>query len=414
MSPFCRLPILASSLTVLIAANMVLADTSADAAFYAPLQKKGASVAAIGAVGRQLFFDPSLSASGKQSCASCHSPEHAYGPSDGKAVQLGGAGGLLQGTRAVPSIRYVQNVPSFTEHFYEGEGRGDDQGPTGGHTWDGRARTIHEQARLPLLSPVEMANRSPAEVVAKVRSARYADALRAAFGPEVVRDDAKAFDAVLLALEVFQQTPAEFYPYSSKYDAYLRGKATLSKPEARGLALFESPDKGNCAVCHPSAMKEGASPQFTDWGYIALGVPRNKTLSVNRDPRYFDLGLCGPARQDFAGNPAYCGLFRTPSLRNVAERKVFFHNGTMHKLDEVVAFYATRDTDPARWYGRNAAGKPRRYNDLPQQYHDNVNQEAPFGRKAGASPALTQAEIHDVVAFLKTLSDGYQPTASSK
>ncbi|MBP0500572.1 cytochrome-c peroxidase, partial [Mycobacterium tuberculosis] len=90
---------------------------------------------------------PSLSASGKQSCASCHSPEHAYGPPNALSVQLGGADMTLTGVRAAPSLRYVQNVPAYTDHYHENDGNdAEDQGPTGGHNWDGRANSTHEQA----------------------------------------------------------------------------------------------------------------------------------------------------------------------------------------------------------------------------------------------------------------------------
>jgi cytochrome c peroxidase len=162
----------------------------------------------------------------------------------------------------------------------------------------------------------------------------------------VLDDPRLAFDAVVLALEVFQQDPAEFYPYDSKYDAYLRHQVELSEEERRGLALFNDPAKGNCASCHPSAIRNGAFPSFSDWGFAAIGVPRNRAIPANADPRYFDLGLCGPARSDFAGRAEYCGRFRTPALRNVARRKVFFHNGGVTTLEKAVRFYVERDVAP--------------------------------------------------------------------
>jgi cytochrome c peroxidase len=84
---------------------------------------------------------------------------------------------------------------------------------------------------------------------------------------------------------------------------------------------------------------------------------------------------------------------------------VFFHNGVVGSLDEAVRFYATRDTDPRHWYSRDARGKVLRYDDLPQRYHGNVNTEPPFGGRAGSRPVLNDAEISDIVAFLKTLTD---------
>src|SRR5471032_566129 len=172
----------------------------------------------------------------------------------------------------------------------------------------------------------------------------------------------------------------------------------------RGLLVFNDAAKGNCALCHPSAPKRGASPQFTDEGFIALGVPRNDAIPANASPGYADLGLCGPLRTDFRDHAEYCGLFRTPSLRNVALRPVFFHNGVYRHLDEAVRFYAQRDTHPERFYSRGKDGKVRKYDDLPAKYQANVNHEQPFGGKPGGKPAMTDAEVADVVAFLKTLT----------
>ncbi|MEP6766443.1 MAG: cytochrome-c peroxidase, partial [Gemmatimonadaceae bacterium] len=260
---------------------------------------------------------------------------------------------------------------------------------------------------LPLLSPFEMANASRAAVLASLRTSRSANAFRAAFGAHIFDDSVAAWNGVLSALDVFQQSPDDFYPYSSKYDAFLRAGETLTQHELRGLALFNDPAKGNCAACHPSAMVRGASPQFTDRGLIALGVPRNKRIPANDDSTYFDLGLCGPVRIDFAKRAAYCGLFKTPTLRNVATRQVFFHNGGFHTLAQVLRFYAQRDVRPAQFYGTDERGVAKSYDDLPTPYRANVNIEAPFGRRANQRPAFSEAEAADIVAFLHTLTDGY-------
>jgi cytochrome c peroxidase len=222
--------------------------------------------------------------------------------------------------------------------------------------------------------------------------------MRADFGDDVFARDASAMKAIVWSLEVVQQG-TDFAPYTSRYDQYLHGKVTLSDAELRGLRVFEDPAKGNCASCHPSRGKEGAAPLFTDFGFVALGVPRNRAIPANRDPAFFDLGLCGPLRTDFAGRADYCGRFRTPSLRNVATRRRFMHNGLFTSLAQVVRFYATRDTDPARWYPR---GVP---DDLPARYRGNLEATPPFGRARGGRPALTEQEIADVVAFLGTLTD---------
>ncbi|HEY9027442.1 MAG TPA: cytochrome-c peroxidase, partial [Burkholderiaceae bacterium] len=255
---------------------------------------------------------------------------------------------------------------------------------------------------------------TPAELAARVRRAPYAAEFEAAFsGPgERVFDDPRRVQAWLaMALEVYQQDAADFYPYTSKYDAFLRHETTLADDELRGLALFDDPAKGNCASCHPSAINSGGGlPRFTDSAYAALGVPRNARLAANRDPAHHDLGLCGNARSHA---DEYCGRFKTPTLRNVATRRVFFHNGVFHSLEEVVSFYASRDSDPARWYPRDTHGRVRKFDDLPARLRGNVVMTPPFGDKPGDPPRLTPAEVRDVVAFLGTLTDGWKPAPAA-
>lgn len=377
---------------------------------YAPTLQRQPSVAQMTAMGRAMFFEPSLSVSGKLSCASCHSPEHAYGPPNGLAVQLGGPDLKDAGTRAAPSLRYLQNAPAFSEHFHDDDGDDSvDAGPTGGRNWDGRARSAHEQALAPLLSPREMGNRDAAAVVARLRAGPLAAQFRQTYGDAIFAQPEQALRWALMSLEVFQESPADFYPYTSKYDAVLRKQAVLSPQEARGLALFNAENKGNCASCHISQVAPGgAFPQFTDYGLINIGVPRNGQLPANADPAFFDMGLCGPERTDLTQHKEYCGAFKTPSLRNVARRKVFFHNGSFTSLEQVLRFYVQRDTAPQKWYPKDKHGKVRKYDDLPPGMAANVNGEAPFGRQPGQAPALNEREIADVIAFLHTLTDSDQ------
>jgi cytochrome c peroxidase len=185
----------------------------------------------------------------------------------------------------------------------------------------------------------------------------------------------------------------------------------LTPAEKRGVQLFTNVDKGNCATCHPIVGMSPALPfpRFTDFEFTAIGVPRNRAIASNKDAAFFDMGLCGPMRQDLRDHPEYCGLFRTPTLRNAARRKSFFHNGVFHSLRQVLDFYATRDTHPERWYGRDAKGRVMRYDDLPAAYHGNINQDAPFKPLPGNRPRLNERDIKDLEAFLNTLTDGYVP-----
>lgn len=371
---------------------------------------------AMAALGRKMFFDPSLSASGTEACSFCHDPARGFGSNSAAPIMMGGPNLDRPGVRAVPSLRYLQVVPQFTEHFYESEDEGDesvDNGATGGLTWDGRVDGGAAQARIPLFAANEMANKDEPSLAKALAGSAYAGEMKALFGAEIFAHPSDAVEAAVQSIGAFEQTPALFYPYSSRYDAYLDGKGTLTAEEREGLKLFEDEAKGNCASCHRSQKgRDGTPPQFSDFGMIALAVPRNVDIPANADPAYHDYGLCGPYRTDFLRNPDYCGLFRSPSLRNVALKQSFMHNGFFHSLRDVVAFYATRDTDPARWYGRNPDGSAKLYNDLPRDYWGNINQDPPFGRKAGEVPALNDAEIDAIVAFLKTLTDADLTTAA--
>lgn len=369
------------------------------------------SRAAVVALGRQIFFDKSLSQSGRMSCATCHDPAHAYGPPNGRAAQLGGAGLDRQGSRAVPSLRYTLNrtpvwnksfVANAAERTLEGE-----EPPVGGFGWDGRFNTLHAQAEFPLLAANEMANTDPEEVVHDLQRASYAEDFRREFGAEIFDNPRQAYASALLAIERFELEDASFHPYTSKYDDFLEGKALLNKRELRGLALFNDPRHGNCASCHLDAKGiDGSHPLFTDYQFEAVGVPRNPELAANGTPTYFDEGLCGPLRTDQTDQPRYCGLFKTPTLRNVATRTVFFHNGRFYTLRDALRFYVQRDTNPRAWYPLSGEGAAQKFDDLPSSLRGNVDvSDQPLTRKEGETPAWSDAEVDDVIAFLQTLTD---------
>lgn len=358
------------------------------------------ALSAAAALGEKIFSDQSLSASGLQSCASCHDPAHAHAGNDGRAVPLGGPGMNVPGFRNAPTLRYLSFNTAF---FFDSEGT-----PTGGFNLDGRASSLAEQARRPLLAPHEMANGTPAAVVAKLRNTSYVAEFMQVFGSDIFDRGDDAFDRAVFALQQYQKESPEFRPFNSKFDYFMVGKAQLTEQELRGLALFNNPAKGNCAACHsPARLPDGTPPLFTDFTYDNLGVPRNADIAANADPAYFDLGLCGPTRTDLADRGDLCGAFKVPTLRNVAVTAPYFHNGKFASLRDVVSFYVRRDTNPEEWYPNAGADK---FDDLPPQYRANVNTtEAPYNRRRGDQPALTSDEIDDVVAFLSTLTDGFQP-----
>jgi cytochrome c peroxidase len=271
--------------------------------------------------------------------------------------------------------------------------------------WDGRADGLEEQAKLPLLAGNEMANASAADVAHKISKAKYAGLFRGTFGEHIFDDPQRAFEAGLRALEAFQQEPSEFYPYSSRYDAFLRGEIELTEQEERGAYIFKDPGKGNCASCHLGDSRAGRPPPFTDFDYVNVGVPRNPRLPVNADPNYYDLGLCGPLRADLAEKREYCGFFRSPTVRNTAVRDAFFHNGVFTTLREVINFYNERDLYPEKYYSRNADGSVRAFDDLPPGFPNNIDHDPPLDRKPGEGRALSEADIDDLIAFLQTLID---------
>ena len=363
-------------------------------------------------VGREIFFDARLSSSGKLSCGSCHSAANAYGPPNALSVQLGGRTLHTAGLRAVPSLRYtLARTPiwahpqptSLAERIAE-----KDNYPQGGFAWDGRFNTLHEQAAFPLLAASEMAS-SKELVVQKIEQGPYAERFREAFGQDSFASTDRAFAFALLALERFELEDPSFHPYSSKYDRYLDGKATLTPQEQRGLALFDDVDRGNCASCHLSAPgADGSHPLFTDFQFEAIGVPRNPRIPANRDSKFYDMGLCGPIRTN-QRDSSYCGMFKTPTLRNVATRQVFFHNGRFHTLKEALRFYVERDTNPGEWYPRSHNGNGNAFNDLPVTLRSNVDKiTPPFSGDKNKRPVWNDDEIDDVIAFLGTLSDDDQ------
>ncbi len=358
--------------------------------------------AALATLGRILFFDTGLSASGKLACATCHNPKFAYGPPPGQALAMGGPDMKQPGTRVVPSLRYLRGNPPFSEQHRFNDG---DSGPIGGFAWDGRADNIREQAKLPLLAANEMANRGAADFAARLSRSASGSEFRLRFGSDILRDPPRALDAAASALDAFQRTPSEFYPYSSRYDAFLRGEIELSDQEERGVELFKNPAKGNCASCHLVLNRAGTPPAFTDYDYANVGVPRNPRIPANADPGYYDVGLRGPLRTDLRDKRQYCGFFRAPTLRNVAIRDAFFHNGVFNSLREAVLFYIERDLYPDKFYSRKADGSVNKFDDVPADCPDNIDHDPPLDRLPGASPALSSTEIDDVIAFLETLTD---------
>jgi cytochrome c peroxidase len=395
-----------------------------------------APLSVVAKLGKEIFYDKSLSASGKQSCASCHDPAHAYGPPNNLDVQLGGPNADRQGFRPPPSLAYLYRQSPFSigpdaadaaappdfnalASAAKGTQRADKVAgqapaavamvPQGGLFWDGRVDSYQRQALGPLLDQNEMANTSAEAVAAKLARAPYADTFKQLFGQRVLNDPSLLTSEAMFAVGRYEFEEQGFHAFTSKYDYWLQGKARLTHAELAGMRLFNDPQKANCAGCHLSQpTSDNLPPLFTDTQYEALGVPRNPRLEHNNDPHFYDLGLCGPIRQDLAKQTQYCGMFLTPTLRNSMARHVYFHNGVYHDMKQVMDFYNLRNTDPGKIYPRDASGKVQAFNDIPAQFQGNVDYaDAPFDRKPTDQPAMSDQDIQDIIAFLGTLTDGY-------
>jgi len=352
-------------------------------------------------LGQKLFFDKNLSNPPGQACASCHDPKHFFtDPDQAEPTSEGVIKGRF-GNRNAPTLFYAQSSPPF--HFDKGEGLF-----LGGQFVDGRASNLNVQAGQPFLQPLEMNNPSPSAVVDKVRHARYAPLFRQVFGPHSLDDPTKAYQNITHAIAAFESMPG-FAPMTSKYDYYLQGKASFTAQERRGRVLFEDAHKGNCAACHPSrpAANGAQRPLFTDHSYDNLGVPRNPQNRFYNQPSqfnplgygYIDIGL-----GDHVHNPAEDGKFKVPTLRNIAMTAPYMHNGYFRTLRGVVNFYNTRDKKPrcsSNWLTEAQAMQQGCW--PAPEVTTNVNHDE-LGHLG-----LTVQEEEDLVAFLKTLTDGYVP-----
>jgi len=339
-------------------------------------------------LGKLLFFEKSLSTPPGQACSACHAPEVAFADPESDLPVSKGAHPGLYGNRNDMTIAYAAFIPPLHRNKEEGIW-------VGGLFWDGRANSLAEQAKGPPLNPLEMANPDTSAIAEKLRALSYAALFTEAYGPDALSNSNTAFTNMADAIEAYEKT-SEVSPFSSKYDHWLRGEAKLSRQELRGLKFFEAEDKGNCAACHPSRPAEdGSPPLFTDFTYDNLGTPRNPEnpfyslpLELNPDGFAFvDLGL-GKTVND----PAQNGKFRVPTLRNVAVTSPYMHNGVFKTLFNVVAFYNTRDV--AEWPAPEVS--------------ENVNMEE-MGKLG-----LTNQELEDLIAFLRTLSDGWNESDSNQ
>lgn len=365
-------------------------------------------------LGEQLFSDKNLSRLRNQSCASCHDLTPAANPKTGLPYPAPGfvdSDNVERGTPVsdgsiagrfgklnAPSVGYAMFSPAF--HFDPAEGL-----YVGGQFWNGRASTLADQAAQPLLNPAEMAMPSKESVVARVRQsglyrflfglAFRIDIYQATTTPEINA----AYDAMTQAIAAFERKP-RFARFTSKFDYFVAGRTRLTAQERLGLELFNG--KALCSACHISTPTQNAKGKwipalFTDFTYDNIGAPRNTNIPGDPPP---DKGLGG--RPDIAAKDPgglEIGKHKVMSLRNIAITPPYGHNGVFRSLEQITHFYNTRDTlgrvpgnrDP----GFGVTGWP-----VPE-VAQNVNTDE-LGNLG-----LTGREEAAIVAFMKTLTDGY-------
>lgn len=374
-------------------------------------------------LGKHLFFDKTLSDPAGQSCASCHDPAAGW-TGESSAINATeavyrGARHERAGNRKPPSAAYATQSPALYYDTKTGQF-------VGGNFWDGRAtgwllgNPAAEQAQRPFVNPVEQNLADAKALVDKVCRSRYGPLFRETYGKNICNNVIDAYNAIGQALAAYEGSK-EVNAFTSKYDYYLRDpkKYPLTAQELRGLRLFEDPKKGNCAACHPSRPDaRGNPPLFTDFTYDNLGFPRNPAnpwygmpKEINPDgAKWTDPGLGGflktvPRFASYAAKNL--GKQKVPTLRNVDKRpdpafvKAYGHNGYFKNLKDVVHFYNVRDALPRCAKSGNA--KPAVDCWPAPEVAQNMN-TTELGNLR-----LTDAEENAIVAFMKTLSDGWVP-----
>ena len=277
-------------------------------------------------LGELLFFDKILSKDYTISCASCHRPEYAFADTSTASKGVGGN----KGTRNTPS---AMNLTLATTFF-----------------WDGRAKTLEEQALAPIENPVEM-NLTIDEAIHRLKTNdRYKQYFKEVFNSEPSKENLAAAIASYERTLETSDSPFDNWKYSDNPTA-------VSEAVKRGFKIFN--EKGNCIKCHFGA-------DFTANEFRNIGLFNSKTLN--------DSG-----RSLISKNHEDVGKFKTPSLRNIAVTAPYMHNGMFQTLEKVIKFY----------------------NDTEKIIPDPINKDSLLAKPLG----LTKQEMDDLKAFLISLTD---------
>lgn len=355
------------------------------------------------ALGEALYFDNTLSANRTQSCATCHSPEHAFiDPrldASGKVSAVSrGDDGFSFGDRNSPTAAYARFNPEFelSEHARINSQQPDYKGFIGGQFFDGRASNLKTQAAGPPLNPVEMGMPDKFSVVQRIMDNEdYLLAFKSLFGDSIFDNTEAAYDAMAESIASFEKTDV-FSPFDSKYDRSLRGEYQydpLSKA-SRGKALFFSQQFTNCATCHQLHSNGHKQETFTSYEYHNIGIPKNlMARALNGKAEDFtDEGLL---ENEEVAQLTERGKFKVPTLRNIAVTGPYMHNGVFNELKTVIHFYdhflsgSIHNLNPETGTAWREA-----------EIKDTVNfTELEDGNH------LDEADVEAMVCFLRTLTD---------
>ena len=440
------------SITLVLLAGMFLSGSGSLALAQSPAPDP------IVILGQAIFFDENLSANSTQSCATCHGPEVGF---TGPDALLNAGGAVYQGAlpnhygnRKPPASAYAGDSPVL--YFDEQDG-----GWFGGMFWDGRAAgwalgdPLVEQAQGPFLNPLEQAIPNAQVLCVKVKQADYADLFKEVWGADALdcaKDVGGVYERIGRSVAAYEES-AEVNPFSSKFDLFWDNATAagmdvtmikcgmggpmamgcgsggtdpnrwtmfrnlgLNDAELQGLAVFN--DRAECSSCHTLEAGPDGYPLFTDFGYDNIGVPKNPDNPFYSMPpawnpdgeNWVDYGL-----GDFLKSAGYppeeyepeMGKHKVPTLRNVDLRpsedfvKAYGHNGYFKSLEDIVFFYHWRAMmdGGCGGMGGGCGGMGGGMMDMfpPPEVDQN----------RAALQMFPRPQVANVVAFLKTLSDGY-------
>src|SRR5438034_10414972 len=310
------------------------------------------------ALGQKLFFDGRLSADGTVACASCHNPERAF--TDGKPTSTGIHGRLGQ-----------RNAPTILNALYNKT-----------QCWDGRAKTLEDQAALPIVNSIEMGQPNLNAAVARIATiSEYQQAFNRVFGRPASGPD------LLRAIASYERTLVSF---NSAFDRLIAGdKNTIDDAAKRGWELFNT--RGRCNKCHALTEDKRDVTNFTDNDFhnIGIGIIRHNVVALARqaeqlvnsgdaaavDRAALQTDMSALGRFLITKKESDIASFKTPGLRNVLVTGPYFHDGSQETLWDVI-----------------------------DHYHKGAGLQNPYLDEDIQPLALTESEIDDVVAFLASLT----------